>query len=389
MLVPQLRAATIEGRIIHPKRPEAAAGLEVVAAGFHGADGKIEHKTRTDGNGRFRLSDLPHPAAYLLTTSYDGISFPGGSVVFRKEDPDEPKQVTFHVYERTEDPSNAHLKRVRFTVEREAGTYRVLQDLVLANTGLEVIALEEAQPPALTVGLATGHGELKTSLGKLGGGPRVTGDTLELRGPIFPGEQEIRFFYDLAGTEADLAAEIGFPDAMEFVEVYVKDFGIKVDPGPLHPSRSSRNGDVIYQHYVGFDLPAGTRVPLKVQALRPQPTPQGWLQALILGLIGIGIAFYVVRPAGEPAAASATTAIEVEPEKEALVAALRDLEHDFETGKLSVEDRDRLRRDLKREALKSMAHPQAGKPSSAPGTCRCGNVPSAGDRFCSACGSAL
>jgi hypothetical protein len=87
----------------------------------------------------------------------------------------------------------------------------------------------------------------------------------------------------------------------------------------------------------------------------------------------------------------------VEVEKEALRSALADLDFDFETGKLSVEDRDRLRGELSREAVRSLAHgrraPTAQAPAQAPAVapprCSCGRQALRGDRFCASCGKSL
>ena len=49
---------------------------------------------------------------------------------------------------------------------------------------------------------------------------------------------------------------IALPDAVDELGVYVQDFGIDVDAGPLHPARRRAQNDVIYQAFLGFELPA-------------------------------------------------------------------------------------------------------------------------------------
>ena len=54
--------------------------------------------------------------------------------------------------------------------------------------------------------------------------------------------------------------------------------------------------------------------------------------------------------------------------------ALHDLEHDYETGKLSLEDRERLRADLRREAVAALARERYASDSVKPETpvaCSC------------------
>ena len=86
----------------------------------------------------------------------------------------------------------------------------------------------------------------------------------------------------------------------------------------------------------------------------------------MLAALGAGaLFFFVIAPIVREALARGATVRDLEPEspaKAALAAALHDLEHDFETGKLSVEDRERLRADLRREAMAELARERLGPP---------------------------
>jgi len=60
-------------------------------------------------------------------------------------------------------------------------------------------------------------------------------------------------------------------------------------------------------------------------------------------------------------------------------------------GKISPEDRDRLRAELRDDALRELAHdalPTAPAPETRK-ACECGKQISAGDRVCSQCGQPL
>ena len=387
----EARAATIEGRVIHPTRPEAAAGLEVFALGVLRDGESLERRTTTNANGEFELADLPSPAAYLLAAVYNEITFPGGSVVLQEVTGEETKKLTFHVYDRSSDTSQVVLRQVRWVVEREAGIYRVMQSIKVHNPGLHAILREEAEPPILRIGLAPGHSEVTSPFGTLPAGARVRDGILELRGPLFPGQRELQLSYDLPGSGTDLASEIRFPDPAEVLELYVRDFGIVVDAGPLYPAPPTRDGDTFYQHYLGFDLSANTRIPFRIEALRPRAPLPSSLQAFLAALVTAGVLLFVGSPLTRASEAPTPAALEVqgEREKEALIAALQDLEHDFETGKLSSEDRDRLRSDLRREALQSLGRGRAKPAAPDQQRCACGRPPRAGDRFCAACGSPL
>ena len=228
----------------------------------------------------------------------------------------------------------------------------------------------------------------------------------ELRGPLLPGESEVRLRYELpldgmleteVGALQPTAAAGGWPDGaprVERLELYLKDFGIAVDAGTLHPARPARSGDVIYLAFLGFELEPGTRYPLRVSPLSPSPAPPVWSTVLLVALLA-GVSLYVV---GRPVAMAATEPVvdaqaPGELEKRALQEALSDLDFDFETGKLSVEDRDRLRAELTGEAVRSLARRRGltrGKtlPAEEP-RCTCGHQAREGDKFCAACGRPL
>ena len=191
----------------------------------------------------------------------------------------------------------------------------------------------------------------------------------------------------------DLSTQLRVPDPLQRLEVFVRDFGIRVDAGSLHPARPTREGEVIYQRYLGFDLAAGTRIPFRVEALPPRAPTARWGETLLAALAAAGLLYFVGGPisrAGPHAAASDESA--ETSEREALIAALSDLEHDFETGKLSSQDRDQLRQDLRREAVRATSRARGAESvaeTSEAKPCRCGRAPAPGDRFCAACGSPL
>ncbi|MFQ5514128.1 MAG: hypothetical protein ACE5FG_06770 [Myxococcota bacterium] len=384
------QAATITGRVIHAARPEVVANLEVVALGIDRAGKTVERRGRCDAEGRFELRDLPAPAAYLLSTLYDGIRFPGGVVKFEEGEEDAQRDETLQVYDHSPDAAGVRIKELRLVLDREADQFRAIQTVVVENPTARVVLRGEDEDPIVRVPLVAGHGSVQTPFGLRGAGTRVEENTLEMRGPIYPGLRELRLSYDLPDARIHLDSVLVLTGPIETLDVYVKDFGVEIDAGPLHPARPTRNGDEIYQRYFGFDLPAGLRLPLRVAALPPRRPPPSWAQALLFALLTGGSLLWVFRPVTETTAEAANeSSAEERPERQALLAALADLEHDFETGKLSVKDRDRLRRDLKREALRALGQHGTAAREETPAKCKCGSRPRPGDRFCSACGCAL
>jgi hypothetical protein len=390
-------AAVIQGRITHPTKPAAVAKIEVEAIGLDPQERAITRLTKTDAEGRYRFADLPAPAAYLVRAHYAGLSYPGGSVGFKAEEKGRTETLDFRVYDASADASRLRVTNLQWVVARSAGVWRVQESATIANPDSTVVIVPQSQPSPIGVALAPGHGELETFFGRLPDGVTVRDAVAEIRGPVFPGDSGFSFQveYDLEPKGDALVSEIGVPTAVENVALYVQDFGVAVDAGELHPARPARQDDQIYQAFLGFDVPSGTRLPFRIQPLPPsQRLSRLWVA--LLAALGAGALLYfvavpVVRDALARGATPDKSLAEESPAKAALAAALGDLEHDFETGKLSAEDRERLRDDLRREALAALARERLG-PSAAPeraAACSCGRVPAAGDRFCAACGTAL
>ena len=333
---------------------------------------------------------------------YAGIRFPGGRETFQDGQEAETRTLTFHVYEPIRDPAGLFVSSQRFFVERgEAGTYSVTQTLNAESPGRQVIALDASDPPALRLGLLPGHGEIQTRFGRLPEGATQDGDVLELRGPFFPGEYELVVSYEVDAGGRVLETELDLLDGARQLEFWVRDEGVEVDAGPLHSARATRTEEGFYQRFLGFDLAPATKIPVRVAA-RPPPGPGAiWPQVTLAFALSLGLAYVVGQPitrseplADEPGE-SATSR-----EKLALFAALRDLEHDFETGKLSQADHDRLRDELRSDALRALARLEGGSQAAgaeaaaspadgAERACSCGRSAAPDDRFCASCGKAL
>ena len=393
------RAATLEGRITHPTKPNAGAKLLVEVLGLDKDENPISRSTTSDATGHYRFENLPSPAAYLVRAHYGGLAFPGGSTAFRSGDPKQSQTLDFKVYDQSTDGSKLHLTSVQWVIARSAGVWRIQQSANVANPGDAVVLVPPPQPAPVVIGIAKGHGTLDTMMGHLPDGVQQRDSTAELRGPVFPGDQGFLFQveYDLE-QKGDLETEIEVPTGVDDLAVYVQDFGVDVDAGQLHPARPARQDDQIYQAFLGFDLPAGTRLPLRVRALPPERSlPQSLV--LVLAALGAGaLLYYVGAPLVRETLGGRGADQSLEPEspaKSAFAAALSDLEHDFETGKLSAEDRERLRADLRREAVaalareRSLSHAPAPAAPAAPVACTCGRMPAGGDKFCAACGKPL
>jgi hypothetical protein len=172
--------------------------------------------------------------------------------------------------------------------------------------------------------------------------------------------------------------------------------GLHNGPAEVDP----RTKSLRHQTFIGFNLPAGARIPITITprtAPQPLSTP---LTVLIVTLLFGAAAFVALQPVlvglrkGKPVPAGVPEFTE----QDALFGALRDLEEDYELGKLSLEDRDRMREELRSEALRNMAiarqntrgaSSERPRPSKGGKVCECGHRSERAARFCSSCGRAL
>jgi hypothetical protein len=392
------RGAEISGRVVRAPGGAAAPDLEVHALGIDAQQQTLLRQTRSDAGGAFRFADLPSPAAYLLRVSVDGLAFPGPAILFRPGEPELRSDVEIPVYERSSDGRALKLEQLQWVVEHEAGVYRVQQSARVANPDPRVVLVGPQDPPLLRVALAPGHGEVQTPFGQLPEGVSLVDGVAEIRGPVFPGTDglALELSYDLEAREGELQTELRFPDPVAELALFVEDFGVRIDAGGLHPARPARERDVFYQRFLGFDLGPDAPIRVQISPLPPASTAPPWTATLLAALLVGALVFFVGQPVTRAGAAASAEPPEPPGVRAQLEAALADLEHDFETGKLSAADRDRLREDLRSEALRALAHNRAvgarraaappGAPS--PERCSCGETLAAGARFCSQCGRA-
>lgn len=391
-------AATIEGQVRHPSRPEAGAGLSVWLRGL-ARDGKaIEREGKTDALGRYRFDALPADAAYLVGTVFEEVRFAGGVIGFAPLEAARVQTADIEIYDRSSDASAVSIEHEQWIVDREAGVYRMQLGVAIRNASEQVVVTDAEAAPALRIGLARGAGEVRSTFGALPEGVEQVDGTLEFRGPIYPGETDYRFLYTLgpamdpAGSPRPLDTEIEIPDRIRDLSLYLKDFGIEADAGPLHASRPTREGDVFYLNYVGFDLPAHSVVPLRIEPLPPREPVSAWVQAAGVTLLAGVLFWFVAAPLSLTTEGTAGAEAEAESSANAaLETALSDLEHDYETGKLSDEDREQLRSELESFHRASSRDRDSARAASAPSPhrCDCGRLAEAGDRFCAACGSPI
>lgn len=223
---------------------------------------------------------------------------------------------------------------------------------------------------------------------------------LVLQGPVPPGESTLELMYRLPLHGGSVTLQRSFDKPLPLLSVFVADSGLRVEAERLHRRRPVRTEDRTYLYLEGFDIEPDETVSLRLAPLPPRTSPGRVGDALFVALAAAAAVSFLIGPLR---GGSSGGAAEEEPEtasrreRVSLYAALRDLEQDFETGKVSEEDYRSLRDDLRsRAALLLQEEREAQVPSAAslrllesPRCPACGATPRSGDRFCAACGAPL
>jgi hypothetical protein len=292
--------------------------------------------------------------------------------------------------------------------------------LELDDAALEVdtqLRLDVAQPaplvsdtgmPLLCLSLPPGARELRFSSQTLEMGLAADRpDVLAIRGPLPAGESVLALRYHLPaeGGAADLA--LRFPLPVPLLSVFAADTGVKVESDRMHRRRSFRNQDRGYLHFEAFQLAEGEPVGLSLSRLEPQrPLARPARVGFAVLLAGVAAAFLIapLRSRRDEPSLPSPEASKLAAERESVLAALRDLEEDFATGKLEAADHAQMRSELRARAARLLAAERdpatpAATPAAvatpaaapfAPASCPSCAAPTApGARFCSSCGVRL
>lgn len=319
------------------------------------------------------------------------------------------------------DPGAVHLEESRIFLELDDAALLVREELKLTVAGDAPVAGRPGEP-LLALHVPPGAADLRFDRALFERGLRASDEgEAVLDGPLPPGESSIEIAYHLPVTDPAAGAVFArrFDRPLPLLSIFVADTGLRFGSERLHRRRPVATPDRSYLHLEAFQVEPDETVSL---ALVQLGAPAGLPRALRYGLVALAAAAAVaflggpIRRSGEAAGrAGAGPGRPGEPaedparhERESVYAALRDLEHDHETAKVSDADYAAMRQELRARAAALLraeddgraggaraaaapAGPVAVVPpaAQAPACGACGAGTRAGDRFCSRCGAAL
>ncbi len=231
-------SGTIRGRLVHPAGVGKSAGLSVIvySLGSNGTPGL--RQGRSDERGAFRFEEISTDpgTTYLIGTRYEQIPF-GARVSFSPGESEVELEIAIS------DPitGGADIEvthsEIRFDL---VGSEILVSELhQIQNHGDQVVyanpSQRKSQRPVFLGALLDGARGLLPAQGLFREGLDPRGDELWYWGPLYPGDQEIRYQYRLGpeagvgeGEEWQLALKGRLPSGSNHVLVLSADNGLQV-----------------------------------------------------------------------------------------------------------------------------------------------------------------
>ena len=232
---------------------------------------------------------------------------------------------------------------------------------------------------------------------------------LAVVGTAGPGTFRVELRYQLPVDSLPIRFDRHYAQRVPHLSIFVADTGEWLPSSDrLHRRRPIRTADLSYMHLEAFEVEAHESVVLSLDRLPPRSRSSraiGLAAAGALGLVAVlwlSVPLRAVRRFEEHEESISALARE----REALIWSIQDLDHDFETGKISEQDHREMRSRLRAQAVEllrqeraaealesepSLAPDQAEATAEAPAEtqCRsCGAPLAPAHNFCPQCGAA-
>jgi hypothetical protein len=233
-------AGTIRGRIVHPQDPAAAADLAVALYALR-PDGRPGlGGTRTDASGRFEFANVSEDpdTVYLVGTQYEDVPF-GRRVAFEAGQSEIEIDVPIRAI--SGDASALLVVATIYKLDWIGSQLFVQVTHQLRNpddTVIHVPVVERARrQPVFSARLPEGVVEFIDGQGGLDDGLARDGDSLAFWGPVYPGDQEVRYGFLLDGPtdhddgDPDRTFTVALPQASGAGEVQI--LTRESDPRPI------------------------------------------------------------------------------------------------------------------------------------------------------------
>jgi hypothetical protein len=236
------------------------------------------------------------------------------------------------------------------------------------------------------VGLSPNSGQMGIRAGGNGG--------IAVTGPLAPGKSTFAYRYRVPVSNRAARFDLRFDRQLPQLNMLVADSGVVIEDTRLHRRRPFRSGTRTYLHREGFNIEPDETLSIGIRAAERGGLPRSASLALIL-LVGLAGGVFLFRPlssAQESEAAPQSGTDQTSMDREAIYRTIRDLDHDFETGKITEADHQAMRAEMRARAVELLRQERSAsgpKESEARPCPSCSATVHPGWQFCSACGADL
>ena len=295
------------------------------------------------------------------------------------------------------DPSAVRISEVQGILDVDDAAIAVRETVSLEVSGESVVMGTEATP-LVRILLPEAARDLSFATDAVGARliPHPEGG-LAAVGTAGPGTWRVEVRYQLPVDALPIRFDRHYDQRVPRLSIFVADTGEWVPSSDrLHRRRPVRTPDLTYMHLEAFEVEAHESVGLSLDRLPPRSRSGRTLGLALGGGLALFAIFWLsvpLRGAGGLAGAEETISA-VRREREALIASIRDLDHDFETGKISEEDHQEMRGSLRARAVDLLRQEREPATAAAKETAQlacasCGAPLEPSHRFCAQCGAAL
>jgi hypothetical protein len=312
--------------------------------------------------------------------------------------PDERLAFWMDLPEARVDPEALELAEARLLLTLDDAALEIRETHVLrVNGGAGVMAAPGE--PLLQIPLPEASQNLRFTSDASGLGlRRLPRGGVEVGGVAPPGESTVRVDYRIPvdGKSVDLVRS--FERKLPLLAILLADTGRLITASDrLHRRRPLRTEDLTYIHLEAFSVAPGEEVALRISTRPPSRggSRRGAMAFILLAAV-LSAALLVAPLRGgslgpEDAEAEEPPSVR---ERESIYAAIRDLEHDHETGKITEADYHGMRDELRARAVALLRREREAaaaveEPIALPRCPSCEAEVRATDRYCSRCGAAL
>ncbi|MBW2315049.1 MAG: zinc ribbon domain-containing protein [Deltaproteobacteria bacterium] len=309
-------------------------------------------------------------------------------------------RLSLRVPEMRADPGALELVEGQIILEVDDVTLQAQEQYRLEVTGDSIVRAEPGEL-LLELRLPEAAEDIRFSADASALGLVRTEGGVGVVGPLQPGSHGLGLAYSLRSGEDGVRLARSFDRRLPLLRVLVADTGVAVATERLHRRRPQRDGARFYLTFETFELEAGESLALDLRALPPRGSSTRATRVLAM-VVGVAALAFLLAPLGskegaDPGLADDAEAPAARHERELLYESIRDLDHDYETGKIDEEGWQTLRAELRGRAVTLLAAERSDAEASAPPAkptatlaCpACGSEARPGDRFCSGCGAGL